>query len=178
MHTSPVGHRADEPEWLHSHAHEPNPSPPHDDPTVALRLPGGERIFLAPEDLARLPQTTVPGCWIVSTGHGASGPFTFGGVRLADLIAAYTPAAWRYADIISADGYGNRVYATEAQTGEGKGGQAVGDAATARDRPILLATTLDGAPMTRAQGLVRLIVPSETEDALRQVKWVARIEVH
>jgi hypothetical protein len=32
--------------------------------------------------------------------------------------------------------------------------------------------------MTREQGLVRLIVPSEENDALRQVKWVARIDIH
>jgi hypothetical protein len=172
------GHTAGEPEWLHTHSHEPNPAPPSDDPTLLLRLPSGEAIALSPEDLARLPRTAVADCWIVSTGHGASGPFTFDGVRLVDLIAAYTPAAWRYADVISADGYGNRVYAREAQTGEDKGGQVESGAATADDRPILLAITLDGAPLTRAQGLVRLIVPSETDDALRQVKWVARIEVH
>jgi len=37
---------------------------------------------------------------------------------------------------------------------------------------------MDGATLTRAQGLVRLIVPSETDDALRQVKWVGRIEIY
>jgi hypothetical protein len=32
--------------------------------------------------------------------------------------------------------------------------------------------------LTRAQGLVRLIVPHERDDALRQVKWVTRIIVY
>jgi hypothetical protein len=31
--------------------------------------------------------------------------------------------------------------------------------------------------MTRKQGLVRLVVPTETDDALRQVKWIAEIRV-
>ena len=44
--------------------------------------------------------------------------------------------------------------------------------------PILLAHIVNGAAMTRAQGLVRLIVPSEIDDALRQVKWVVRVELH
>jgi DMSO/TMAO reductase YedYZ molybdopterin-dependent catalytic subunit len=66
--------------------------------------------------------------------------------------------------VISADGFGNRIFAEELGNVEGQ-------------RPMLLATTVDGRPMTRAQGLVRLIVPSETDDALRQVKWIARIEI-
>ncbi|MCB0075748.1 MAG: molybdopterin-dependent oxidoreductase [Caldilineaceae bacterium] len=45
-------------------------------------------------------------------------------------------------------------------------------------RPSLLAITLDGQPLTREQGLVRLIVPTETDDALKQVKWVAEIVVY
>jgi hypothetical protein len=41
----------------------------------------------------------------------------------------------------------------------------------------LLATARDGIPLTRADGLVRLIDPRETNDALRQVKWVAEIVI-
>jgi hypothetical protein len=159
---TPVPNPGD-PGWLHTHTHEPNPAPPSPDPTLFLRLPDRSEIALTPADLDNLPVVVVADCFVVSTGHGASGPFAFGGVRLADLIAAYWSSPWRYADVSSADGFGNRVLAEEAQS---------------QTRPILLATTLDGAPMTRAQGLVRLIVPSETDDALRQVKWVAHIEVH
>jgi hypothetical protein len=43
--------------------------------------------------------------------------------------------------------------------------------------PILLATHIDGRPMTRKEGLVRLIVPSERDDALRQVKWVSVVRI-
>jgi hypothetical protein len=36
---------------------------------------------------------------------------------------------------------------------------------------------MDGAPLSRRQGVVRLVVPSEVDDALRQVKWVAAVRV-
>ena len=157
---------AQEPEWLHAHVHEPNPEPPTVDPAFTLLLPNGQQHSIAPGDLARLTQCEVGDCYIVSTGHGTSGPFAFGGVRLADFVSAYLPpdTDWRNLDVISADGFGNRVAAHELGAHEG-------------DRSILLATAVDGRPMTRAQGLVRLIVPGERDDALRQVKWVSRIEI-
>ena len=147
------------------HAHDPNPTPPTADPTLELRLPGGAVHRVTVADLARLPQHTAAGCYIVSTGHGTSGPFDFAGVLLDDLIAAYGTTGWRTADVVSADGFGARIHADElaGQTGDA--------------RPVLLAHHRDGAPLTRHQGLVRLIVPDEQEDALRQVKWVARIVV-
>lgn len=157
---------ADEPAWRHGHAHEPNPAPPHADPTLICCLPDGRRLTLTPDDLARLPQTSVAGCVIASTGHPPSGPFTFGGVRLVDLLHAHginESSDWAFVDVVSDDGFGTRVDARETQTAT---------------HPILLATTLDGAPLRRDQGLVRLIVPGETDDALRQVKWVSRVEVH
>lgn len=152
--------------WLHAHAHEPNPQPPAADPAMVVRWDRGAReLAVAPAELRSMPRTVVSDCYIVSTGHGTSGPFTFGGVRLLDLIhhviGAHTP--WHIADVISADGFGTRVTAAELREGAA--------------RPILMADELDGAPLTRQQGLVRLIVPSEAGDALRQVKWIARIEV-
>lgn len=155
-----------EPAWLHGHPHEPNSAPPGVDATFQLELPGGVAHLFAPDDLAQLPQTTVDNCYIVSTGHGASGPFTFGGVRLVDFLGAHLPPhlPWRAVDVISGDGFGNRVAANEL--------------AAPVERPILLATHIDGVPMTREAGLVRMIVPNEVDDALRQVKWVARILVY
>jgi DMSO/TMAO reductase YedYZ molybdopterin-dependent catalytic subunit len=153
-------------DWLHAHAHEPNPQPPSADPTLVVVWEHGARqLAVQPADLRALPRTAIPGCFIVSTGHGTSGPFTFGGVRLLDVVrhAIGARTAWHVADVISADGFGTRVTAAELEQ----------DAL----RPILLADELDGAPLTRQQGLARLIVPSETGDALRQVKWIARIEV-
>ena len=151
-----------EPAWLHPHVHEPNPAPPSTDPTLALTRPDGAHLLITVDDLAALPQQEAHDCTIVSTGHGTSGPFRFSGVSLPDLLAAYDVTEWTYADVVSADGFGTRVHHAELPIAT---------------RPILLALTCDGAPLIRAQGLVRLIVPHEHDDALRQVKWVARIEI-
>lgn len=155
-----------EPNWVHGHAHEPNPLPPGADADFLLCGPGGESRLITLSMLYELPQTTVADCYIVSTGHGTSGPFAFRGVRLVDLLAACLPAdrVWHQLDVISGDGFGNRVAAHEV--------------AAEGERPFLLATHIDGIALRREAGLVRLIVPTEVNDALRQVKWVARIEVH
>lgn len=154
-----------EPEWLHGHPHDPNPASPPDDGTIVLAAAGREQRFTV-EFLRTLPTTYSAGCYIVSTGHGISGPFTFAGVTLADLFAHMLPAdfAWRYVDIVSGDGFGTRLAPADL-------------AVSTQDRPPLLAHTVDQMPLTRAAGLVRLIVPAETDDALKQVKWIARIEV-
>jgi len=149
---------------LEPHSHDPNPEPPSPDPTFTLHAPGGASFAVTLERLRALPTTHVPDCYIVSTGHGTSGPFTFGGVRLLALVARYVSGPWSQVEVISADGFGNRVHREELEHADPAG-------------PILLAHTVDGEPMTREQGLVRLIVPSEKDDALRQVKWVGRINV-
>lgn len=156
----------DEPSWVHGHPHEPNPVPPGDDTSFVLHLPGGEARRMTVDALRHMPYCEVGDCYIVSTGHGASGPFTFGGVRLADLLASVLPTlpAWQHVDVVSADGFGVRLTPSDLQ-------------ATAAERPILLAYTLDGLPLSRVRGLVRLIVPAEVDDALQQVKWVSHIDV-
>ena len=148
---------------LRPHSHDSNPQPPSDDPAFVLVAPDGAETLVTVADLAALPQTSVPNCFVVSTGHGTSGPFTFSGVRLLDLVQSRLApgAGWAQVEVISADGFGNRVTAEELLR--------------PNPRPIILSTVLDGQPMSREQGLVRLIVPSETDDALRQVKWVARV---
>ncbi len=157
-------------DWRHAHAHEPNPTPPTEDASFILTQPAqaAQHILLA--DFASLPHQTIADCYIVSTGHGTSGPFHFGGVPLAKLLRHYCQPAdlTRYqaghvVEVISADGFGTRLLLSEIFA--------------PNPRPILLSDTLDGQPLTRAQGLIRLIVPSETDDALRQVKWVARIQI-
>ncbi len=159
-----------DPAWLHGHPHEPNPAPPSPDATLTLVAPGHDPIVIGVDKLRDLPTTTARDCYIVSTGHGTSGPFVFAGVHLRDLLAAHglLDAAWQRADVISADGFGNRVQRAEIAPADPSAGEPL---------LILLAHTLDGDPLTRAQGLVRLIVPSEIDDALRQVKWIARIEL-
>jgi hypothetical protein len=150
---------------LRPHVHDPNPDPPPGGPEFVLAHPDGTAREIQPEDLRALPATTVPGCYIVSTGHGTSGPFAFTGVRLLDLVESELgDLPWSQVELISADGFGNRVMATELYHPDPAG-------------PVLLAYSIDGAPMTRDDGLVRLIVPSEKDDALRQVKWVARVNV-
>ena len=77
---------------LQPHTHDPNPDPPSGNPDFTLCLPLGQSIVVTPEALQGLPQTHLPDCYIVSTGHGTSGPFTFGGVSLHDFMAAFLPA--------------------------------------------------------------------------------------
>lgn len=153
-----------EPAWVHGHAHEPNPAPPSPETHFTVQLPNGKVSTWDVADLQQLPTTTVTDCYIVSTGHGTSGPFIFTGVRLQDFLAHVLGESddWQRVDVISSDGFGTRLTAADLRQ----------EAAT---RPSLLAHTLDGQSLTRAQGLIRLIVPTEIDDALRQVKWVARI---
>lgn len=155
-----------EPAWVHGHPHEPNPAPPSTDPTIALYLPQGKTERLTVADLARLPQQIVDDCYIVSTGHGRSGPFRFAGVTLLELLHARLPsvASLHHVDVIAGDGFGARLLLADLDPGPHR-------------RPPLLALQIDGQPLLRAQGLVRLIAPEETGDALRQVKWVSRIVV-
>lgn len=166
-----AGHAPEEEhDWVSGHAHEPNPLPPQGDGGFFVQTAGGAGIALTVVALLVMPYTEVGGCLIVSTGHGASGPFTFGGVRLDDVLAHVTRLAagqvqgqlvWRYVNVISADGFGTRLFPAHLTGGH----------------PILLAYRRDGEPLTREQGLVRLIVPDDTKDALRQVKWIAKIVI-
>jgi DMSO/TMAO reductase YedYZ molybdopterin-dependent catalytic subunit len=148
---------------LRPHTHEPNPEPPSPDASFELCLVNGRSQTITPDMLKKLPTISLTNCFIVSTGHGTSGPFTFAGTRLLDLIQAYEASTWTQVEVISADGFGNRVQAEELLS--------------PTDKPILLAYGINGYAMTRQQGLVRMIVPSETDDALRQVKWIGRIQV-
>lgn len=148
------------------HVHEPNLTPPNSDPALELMIPSGKRTRIQPADLANMPQEEVHDCYIVSTGHGTSGPFTFSGVAVRDFLDATmgSGAGWSSVELLGADGFGAFVGRDELEDGA--------------DRPALLATHLSGELLTRDQGLVRLIVPSETGDALRQVKWLSKIIVH
>lgn len=151
---------------LHPHRHDPNYEIPAGDGTMTLEMPDGIRQLIAVDHLYSFPYTEIPNCYIVSTGHGTSGPFTFGGILLIDLIETYvtSPLQWREVEVISADGFGNRLYHAELTDQE------------IRHSP-LLAHHKNGVPLTRSDGLVRLIVPTERDDALRQVKWIEQIRV-
>jgi hypothetical protein len=144
------------------HAHEPNMEPPSADPSFALIWPEGS-VVLTPEDLKELPRTIIDDCYVVSTGHGTSGPFSFGGTNLWGMVNAYANVPWAEITILSQDGFGTRLTYEEVRV--------------SLHRPIILAYEINGVPMSRKAGLVRLIVPSETEDALQQVKWVGEIRL-
>lgn len=151
---------------LQPHTHDPNPDPPSADPSFQLAI-GRTNHHLTVADLRKLPARTVSNCYIVSTGHGTSGPFAFTGVELLELLDCYAKEIMPHlasVSVVSGDGFGTRFNLEELR----------GESA---ERPPLLAYALDGRPMTREEGLVRLIVPTERDDALRQVKWIARIEV-
>ena len=149
---------------LAPHSHEPNPSPPGNDSTVHIWTPGAPASVRFPlARLQALPPHSVQDCFIVSTGHGTSGPFHFRGPLLSTLAAACGVARFAQVAIISGDGFGTRLTAQEVLADPAQG-------------PVLLALWRDGTPLTRQQGLVRLIVPAETDDALKQIKWVAQIQ--
>jgi|GEM_PF-562752 len=150
---------------LNPHSHDPNPAPPSPDPDFMLSLPDGKRGLIKVENLYRLPAVTLTDCYIVSTGHGTTGPFTFAGPTLLSLIqSCTTDTDWNVVEIVSGDGFGTRVTSKELHEPSPSG-------------PIILAYAIDGLPLERDQGLIRLIVPSERDDALRQVKWVKRIHI-
>ena len=155
-----------EPDPLKPHSHDPNPEPPTADPTLKLTTPEGAQHLVTVEELqGDYTAVTIPNCYIVSTGHGTSGPFAFTGVRLLDLVQHYAGGhSWRQVEVVSADGFGNRVLVAELYEPDPAG-------------PILLAYRLDNVLLTRQQGLVRMIVPSEKDDALRQVKWVDVVRI-
>ena len=161
-----VEHSHLEPDWVHHHLHEPNLAIPAGDGAFRVHLPDGTERPITVAALQQMPATTVGDCYIASTGHGTSGPFQFTGVTLREFLQHALPQhlAWRHVDVVSADGFGTRLLPGDLTDPPG-------------GRAPLLAYAIDGAPLTRAQGLVRLIVPAEVDDALRQVKWVNEIRV-
>lgn len=151
---------------LNPESHEPNPIPPSSDPSFFLKLPNGEKSKVRTNELQKLARVDVEDCYIVSTGHGTSGPFVFSGVPLLRLIETFLKPkdGWNQVEVISVDGFGTRIMRQELIHQE-------------KSRPIILADSCNHLPLTRDQGLVRLIVPSERDDALKQVKWVAEVNI-
>jgi len=150
---------------LQPHSHDPNPAPPSLDSTIIFSLPNGTKQFIEVEHLHVLPAVSLANCYIVSTGHGTTGPFTFAGPTLLSLIQACTDTTdWNVVEVVSGDGFGTRITRKELNQPADAG-------------PIILAYAIDRQSMSREQGLVRLIVPSERDDALRQVKWVEEVRI-
>lgn len=146
---------------LQPHSHDNNVLPPGDDASVKLILPDGREQLLSVEALRQLPRTMF--AYTYHTDHGQHGPYQLVGVTLRDLIEAFWSEQWGQVEAVSADGFGNRIFADEVLSAESD--------------PILLSYESDGHPLRREHGLVRLVVPSETDNALRQVKWLATVRV-
>lgn len=148
------------------HVHEPNLEPPAEDDFFDFVRPDGTKIGMNWSVLLTLPRLMMDSCYIVSTGHGRSGPFAFAGTPLYLFIHHLlpNPTNWSWVAIKSADGFGTSLRRVELQ-------------AVATSRPVLLSDQINGQQMSRAEGRVRLIVPYETDDALKQVKWVKEIRV-
>ena len=151
---------------LHPHSHDPNPEPPSPDPSIRFLDQNNRESILTLAYLASLPQTHLADCMIVSTGHDPSGPFQFGGPTLLALLTALkvVQTNWQAVEVVSGDGFGTRIYRDELIL-------------PTMAKPILLALTIDGQPLDRQAGLVRLIVPTEVDDALKQVKWIGEIRL-
>ena len=111
--TEPTPTQSGEPAWLNPHSHKPNQAPPAANPILVLTRPDDSLATITVAELSALPQQSVDNCYIISTGHGITGPFRFEGVALVDLFAAYDVAAWGFADVVSADGFGTRIYSNE-----------------------------------------------------------------
>ena len=145
---------------LQPHSHPNNDRPPNDDTTIRLWLDGDLLKILTLPALATYPQAQLR--YSYTTDHGVHGPYLLGGVALRTLVANDVYQRLREIEVVSADGFGNRIFVAEL-------GEQI--------RPILLVTHSDGVPLTRQRGLVRLLVPSETDNALRQIKWVETIRL-
>lgn len=148
---------------LQPHSHANNSEPPSADPSIELSLPSGRCKQLTLTDLSAYQQTSFS--YSYQTDHGVHGPYLLSGVALRDLLQAEYASPFREVEVWSVDRFGNRIYAAELTQ------------SPPLTDPILLCTSSDGRPLTRANGLVRLVVPSETDNALRQVKWVAKLIV-
>lgn len=151
---------------LQPHSHDNNLTPPDYDPTLILTIPGRDEVSISLVDLmVEYPESTIP-AYQYMTDHGMHGPYRLDGVRLVDLIHAHLEPDRHYTsiEVVSADGFGNRIYPDEMLKETEHG-------------PILLCYRSNGESLGRRHGLVRLVVPSETDNALRQIKWVRRIVV-
>lgn len=149
-------------DWQPPHSHDPNPEPPGLAPDFVLILPDKTEHAYDLAQLQTLPQIELRDVFIRSTGHPATGPFTFGGVRLWDVLQHAMRDEWSEVDVLSNDGFGTRLTRAELEN-------------VSHIDTVVLAYIRDGKMLTRQQGAVRLVVPTETDEALRQVKWVGKI---
>lgn len=145
---------------LQPHRHDNNLVIPGENTSIGLFINEEQTATLTLDSLATYPQRALT--YSYTTDHGPHGPYVLRGVALSGVISAEILPRITEIEVISADGFGNRIYANELHDSE---------------RPILLCTHSNGQPLSRQHGLIRLVVPSETDNALRQIKWVATIRL-
>ena len=143
---------------LRPEAHHNNTDVPDADETLYLTWSEG-KLELTLATLKTYPQTEYE--YSYTTDHGDHGPHLLQGVSLRDLVTKEVAGDWLELKVLSADGFGNRLSRYEVFA----------------DKPPMLYYLTDGEPLSRQQGLVRLVVPSETDNALRQIKWVREVRV-
>lgn len=144
-----------------THSHNNNTRPPSDNNTDIILSTSLTQRLLTIDNLYRYPQTIINYSYV--TDHGIHGPYQLEGVALYDLITSNERQATSHIDVISADGYQNQI--------------TIDEVTATMDNPIMLCLTTDGQPLSIAHGLIRLVVPSEKSDALRQIKWVRQIQL-
>ena len=149
---------------LRPHSHANNTLILDADTTIFLNVLKQKTIEINLEALQSNYQTSVLESYTYQTDHGRHGPYRLEGVRLVDLIGQHLPqeSEWNQVEVLSADGFGNRIYKTELLEAS---------------EAILLCFRSNGGALERQHGLIRLVVPFETDNALRQVKWVRTINV-
>lgn len=148
---------------LKPHKHSNNTTPPRGNSNITLYNTDSSSVELSLEQLQmNYPPSIIPAYTYV-TDHGVHGPYKLEGVSLKDLITKEVKTPWSELEVLSADGFGNRLSKEEI---------------FAKGDPIMLYFKTDGEMLTKQHGLVRLVVPSETDNALRQIKWVKTINVN
>ncbi len=147
---------------LKPHKHSNNTTAPEGNINIILHKTDGSSVELSLEQLQMNYPTSIIPAYTYVTDHGVHGPYKLEGVSLKDLVSKEVKTAWSELEVLSADGFGNRLSKEEVL--------AEGD-------PIMLYFKTDGELLAKQHGLLRLVVPSETDNALRQIKWVKTINV-
>ncbi|MFT5196588.1 MAG: hypothetical protein ACI9EW_002816 [Cellvibrionaceae bacterium] len=167
---------------LQPHSHDNNPQPPDNNPTIYFYyLPqdspsqdkhaaASKKAISLADLMADYVQTVIP-AYTYMTDHGIHGPYKLEGVALLDLIEQEVgkTSQWNSVEVVSADGFGNRLMRDELVPADNSLGLDYA--------PALICHRSNGEMLRRMQGLVRLVVPTETDNALRQVKWVREIRL-
>ncbi|MCA9838979.1 MAG: molybdopterin-dependent oxidoreductase [Trueperaceae bacterium] len=140
--------------------HHNNTTPPSANTDIIIDLPDNEHHLRLENLIEDYPQSVIEGYTYV-TNHGVHGPHRLEGVSLLDLIPE-TLVDWQTIEVISTDGFSNTLSKEELLSAK---------------EPIMLYHSIGGERLEHKHGLVRLVVPTETDNALRQIKWVKRIVV-